>query len=192
MFQSTRPRGARRQYWRFRLQPCRVSIHAPRAGRDADHLSQVQRHRTFQSTRPVRGATQRRTQNSRPNRFQSTRPVRGATGRRGSLMCLPVFQSTRPVRGATTARNELCGFRIVSIHAPRAGRDDRLQMWNDATTAVSIHAPRAGRDCHAPDAPHRRATVSIHAPRAGRDHTMIGNELWCVEFQSTRPVRGAT
>jgi len=100
------------------------------------------------------------------------------------------FQSTRPARGATSliwfhGRN--C---IVSIHAPRTGRDcARSMAWvnrlmfqstrpaRGATTrlvnaiyrkAVSIHAPRTGRDLVC------RILlifwiVSIHAPRTGRD-----------------------
>ena len=33
------------------------------------------------------------------------------------------FQSTRPVRGATDCRREILQFADISIHAPRAGRD---------------------------------------------------------------------
>ena len=59
LFQSTRPmRGAtRHNAWRLFL--CKVSIHAPHAGRD--HLSMHRKGviRKFQSTRPMRGATER-------------------------------------------------------------------------------------------------------------------------------------
>ena len=58
----------------------RISIHAPRAGSDAEAgliLTQV---RKFQSTLPVRGATATRLWNrTRWRSFQSTLPVRGAT-----------------------------------------------------------------------------------------------------------------
>ena len=36
------------------------------------------------------------------------------------------FQSTRPVRGATFSRFRLVCLWIISIHAPRAGRDQNL------------------------------------------------------------------
>ena len=56
-----------------------------------------------------------------------------------------LFQSTRPVRGATSWQsNSIIGF-LISIHAPRAGRDPISTIAN-AVGVISIHAPRAGRD----------------------------------------------
>ena len=81
----------------------RVSIHAPRAGRDETGLRATATVTKFQSTRPVRGAT-----GSLPSfsvkwyAFQSTRPVRGATVQNAYQGFAKQFQSTRPVRGATT------------------------------------------------------------------------------------------
>ena len=191
-FQSTRPvRGA------TEILPClscddRVSIHAPRAGRDISGSDLRTRtrgfnprapcgarlglyiikylRRWFQSTRPVRGATTRKltmvadlpgfnprapcgarqnlpTLYEREAWFQSTRPVRGATEKYHGFLSRPSrFQSTRPVRGAT--------------HTP---------LPSDEQNIVSIHAPRAGRD-------------QEHHHQYGYD----------ILFQSTRPVRGAT
>ena len=144
-FQSTRPargatgsRGPRRH-------AVRVSIHAPRAGRDYAPTGDGPTAPGFNPRAP-RGARPSRTYSASAFvLFQSTRPARGAT---------PRARCRRPGGG-------------VSIHAPRAGRDT-----SPPATAkqgqVSIHAPRAGRDLSAacrnlpPD-------VSIHAPRAGRD-----------------------
>ncbi|WP_162141751.1 hypothetical protein, partial [Selenomonas artemidis] len=100
-----------------------VSIHAPRAGRDRGSLYLgVGRYK-----------------------FQSTRPVRGATPRHADLEHIVSFQSTRPVRGATRFNGPNQAFFLVSIHAPRAGRDDVL-LCCGFLRIVSIHAPRAGRD----------------------------------------------
>ena len=100
-----------------------ISIHAPRAGRDPA-IPQVEiKEDTFQSTRPVRGAT------------LSLSVVTAAT----------LFQSTRPVRGATPPRYYDKLYDVISIHAPRAGRDDP-QGHIAARVGISIHAPRAGRD----------------------------------------------
>ena len=78
-----------------------------------------------------------------------------------------MFQSTRPARGATPQQLVRGRRRLVSIHAPRAGRDADYQR-GPYSEQVSIHAPRAGRDgghrYH-----DRRGDVSIDAPRAGRD-----------------------
>ena len=72
----------------------------------------------------MRGATQAFLYNyERPTVFQSTRPVRGATNYLRYTDYEGVFQSTRPVRGATPASKSYVPFQVISIHAPRAGRD---------------------------------------------------------------------
>ena len=78
-----------------------------------------------------------------------------------------LFQSTRPVRGATAGVLQVPHIELISIHAPRAGRD--LVTHPDGLVAlISIHAPRAGRDDKLlVDLFHE--SISIHAPRAGRD-----------------------
>ena len=57
---------------------------------------------------------------------------------------------------------------------------------------ISIHAPRAGRDFQHLRGFQKLHSISIHAPRAGRDAGERGNGSEGYEFQSTRPVRGAT
>src|SRR5208337_4154356 len=79
---------------------------------------------------------------------------------------------------------------IVSIHAPRTGRD-KQKYRSRSTVAVSIHAPRTGRD-PAPLTLFATVAVSIHAPRTGRDMNYAAPCGDFTRFQSTRPVRGAT
>ena len=102
--------------------------------------------------------------------FQSTRPLRGATRYCAALILPSAFQSTRPLRGATTVKHGKIPLDDISIHAPLAGRD-HLQQQLVALVAhvISIHAPLAGRDI-----PPRRKPGALG------------------EFQSTRPLRGAT
>ncbi len=57
----------------------RISIHAPHAGRDTGDKLNVLVVDTFQSTRPMRGATKMRACIIPSTVFQSTRPMRGAT-----------------------------------------------------------------------------------------------------------------
>ena len=146
-----------------------ISIHPPRAGRD-QHFSQGQYAVTvFQSTRPVRGGT-----------FLYSEGIRGF-----------LFQSTRPVRGGTCPLCRPYPYGRISIHPPRAGRD-----WDDATPgdvyfSISIHPPRAGRDRGTTTTPYR-IVISIHPPRAGRDQAAAEADGRSVSFQSTRPVRGGT
>ena len=79
-FQSTRPaRGATAYQVIYADGTKKISIHAPREGRDVIKNLTDQVKELFQSTRPARGAT---FIGNLPNQklvFQSTRPARGAT-----------------------------------------------------------------------------------------------------------------
>ena len=72
------------------------------------------------------------------------------------------------MRGATTLDDLRGSGSLVSIHAPRVGRDD----FGDGARV--------------------NLGVSIHAPRVGRDLVKIDVVVGNTEFQSTRPVWGAT
>ena len=125
-FQSTRPvRGATQgglDYVGFEID---ISIHAPRAGRDP-FVSLTTRAVNHFNPRAPCGARQLKPEISgTAQKFQSTRPVRGATR--------AVFISLRIPA-------------LISIHAPRAGRDNRHGPVVHRIS-ISIHAPRAGRDC---------------------------------------------
>jgi len=101
-----------------------------------------------------------------------------------------MFQSTRPARGATGRHFPHQPAIIVSIHAPRAGRDGRIRA-RETVREVSIHAPRAGRDSRSAWWSPPRSCFNPRAPRGARLETV--NDLDCmVAFQSTRPARGAT
>ena len=146
--------------------------------------------------------------------FQSTRPVRGATDA-SQIDRLTVSVSIHAPRAGRDllAENLSRDALGVSIHAPRAGRDESRI---DEATGGSGFNPRAPcgarlrfrwqRSCGAcfnPRAPcgarrsHFRyllkcVHVSIHAPRAGRDIVLFPFFRATMKFQSTRPVRGAT
>ena len=146
----------------------------------------------FQSTRPVRGATSPAlTARATRSRFNPRAPC----GARRATVChdgrSDWFQSTRPVRGATTLKLQTLRATLVSIHAPRAGRDAHLVL-NRQPAQVSIHAPRAGRDGFARSATRGRQRFQSTRPvRGATGHRDYGNGAW-LWFQSTRPVRGAT
>ena len=168
-----------------------ISIHAPRVGRDPVRPSFTMTQadfnprapcgarpylgvpdwdiKKFQSTRPVWGATAGGHEQRRLYAFQSTRPVWGATTAfSGKNVAMRIFQSTRPVWGATRALPRLCLGGLISIHAPRVGRDYEYCVQNV------------------------RAVISIHAPRVGRDGRTDNPHFTVLPFQSTRPVWGAT
>ena len=147
----------------------RVSIHAPREGCDVLSSVAVSPVSGFQSTHPVRGATETTGSSAgRCPRFQSTHPVRGATRDRAGHDVPGLFQSTHPVRGATVCLIEL-------------------------TSILEFQSTHPVRGATAPKpTPQPSTPVSIHAPREGCDvdgfHECPGFGL----FQSTHPVRGAT
>ena len=80
----------------------------------------------FQSTHPVRGATDSLHEIAAWWKFQSTHPVRGATVTDSVWIYLESFQSTHPVRGATLSMTEYGDQFAISIHAPREGCDGRM------------------------------------------------------------------
>ena len=86
-------------------------------------------------------------------------------------MCYNMLYHFNP-RAPCGARLEeeaaVCGRCIISIHAPRVGRDDK---WPFDMVVIDI---------------------SIHAPRVGRDTNRGIYRVYRFEFQSTRPVWGAT
>ena len=120
-----------------------------------------------------------------------------------------MFQSTRPVRGATGRYGKDFLSKLVSIHAPRAGRDSLLrtiprnaECFNPRAPCgarpsstfilgyhklVSIHAPRAGRDSEEADKLLTKEEVSIHAPRAGRDGRTVPTAASSRSFNPRAP-----
>ena len=79
VFQSTRPARGATMCSEGRWEEVKVSIHAPRTGRDYPVISNVRYQLQFQSTRPARGATLKELPELLSTKFQSTRPARGAT-----------------------------------------------------------------------------------------------------------------
>ena len=212
-FQSTRPaRGATHDGGRLR-RGVRVSIHAPRAGRDFGRSVGHLRQRCFNPRAP-RGARQDAVCNGTGWACFNPRAPRGARRKTASFpSAAESFQSTRPARGATQrSARFLASTRGFNPRAPRGARPasrrsirrpgafQSTRPARGATTSrsmppqiaqVSIHAPRAGRDT-----PPRRGTGAMQgfnprAPRGARPTSIADRETHAL-FQSTRPARGAT
>ena len=146
--------------------------------------------------------------------FQSTRPIRGATRGWGGSGGEIIFQSTRPIRGATQYITRL--GRGSSDFNPRAPYGARLEAFQAIGEAIVFQSTRPirGATClrcqyrhddndFNPRAPYgaRRITtgqtlnfgaISIHAPHTGRDPPVYRLSVHPHQFQSTRPIRGAT
>ena len=214
-FQSTRPlRGATNNIARM-ADNQQISIHAPLAGRDykaifgwrsvnnfnprapcgARRLAGLPRCSAgkFQSTRPLRGATQQKAYKKACNHISIHAPLAGRDVSRWMISesCSQIsihaplagcdrsnyltnyssiiFQSTHPLRGATTALFDRANLTDrISIHAPLAGCDGDLEK-SLRIKEISIHAPLAGRDDGPVELVDDPDNISIHAPLAGRD-----------------------
>ena len=145
----------------------------------------------FQSTRPVWGATPRRAKLwPRPKSFNPRAPC-GA--RPGWLSAFGTRLSFNP-RAPCGARRKLARIKatalLVSIHAPRVGRDEQPAVVMVPKSSFNPRAPCGARPGSAPSRPigfcfnprapcgarhensaglHAFMQVSIHAPRVGRD-----------------------
>ena len=79
------------------------------------------------------------------------------------------FQSTRPIRGATLCNKRLSNTtKDFNPRAPYGARRRGFAVWS------------------------RLLCISIHAPHTGRDGTAETAKAGTTQFQSTRPIRGAT
>ena len=95
--------------------------------------------------------------------------MRGATiWYRPLCPSLYLFQSTRPMRGATATF-----FKFPS------------------SAVISLHAPPAGRDCYIFPRPAQPCNFNPRAPCGARLQELV-KRVEALEFQSTRPMRGAT
>ena len=169
-----------------------ISIHAPRAGRDGEVHTAPVTYKAFQSTRPVRGATGMAADISVSGQFQSTRPVRGATLTFAKTLLTTTDFNPRAPCGARLLFWERGSEPLdISIHAPRAGRDEGDYGGPADYNYFNPRAPCGARHIHVPVLV-GKCTISIHAPRAGRDKGLSAQVKELKEFQSTRPVRGAT
>ena len=123
--------------------------------------------------------------------FQSTRPLRGATDWWWLSTAFSTFQSTRPLRGATLLVVGLTPRRRhFNPRAPCGARPARGPSRRGCRS-ISIHAPLAGRDRGSSPAMDGPLVFQSTRPLRGATLSPFGDGL-SSGFQSTRPLRGAT
>ena len=164
LFQSTRPRGARRRSSLLRSELGEVSIHAPARGATSTSGHSMRWLRKFQSTRP-RGA-------------RRDPPCRS----RGCACFNP-----RAREGRDHDRARLVDFGSVSIHAPARGATAQSSRSNSAVKFQSTR-PRGARPFLVDDITYY-FTFQSTRPRGARPADAHEPEPR-PQFQSTRP-RGA-
>ena len=167
----------------------------------------------FQSTRPVQGATHITPWCWWITIFQSTRPVQGATVQIQRIVGAIYISIHAPRAGRD--RRSWRPTTTASYFNPRAPCRARLLVTQFTHTSLGFQSTRPVQGAtEVGHQLHHRTGISIHAPRAGRDLDIkIGRRVdynfnprapcrarqvsgfWLVavvEFQSTRPVQGAT
>ena len=187
-----------------------ISIHAPRAGCDGFDEHSPSKWSKFQSTHPVRGATNfyvfrcasaLRISIHAPRAgcdgtlpsyciirflFQSTHPVRGATVVLLIYSTCVIFQSTHPVRGATIGDVSQNTWTYISIHAPRAGCDRTRRFLRRVESDFNPRTPCGVRRAFSL-VWYRGYLISIHAPRAGCDGCFIVSGVHMENFNPRTP-----
>ena len=125
-----------------------ISIHAPRAGSDAQAMQDKMSALIFQSTLPVRGATVSWARKGADHDYFNPRSPCGE--RHDSLLAeaFPEF--------------------VISIHAPRAGSDEFKTYLRGEEVNFNPRSPCGERHGN-PLGSGEDADISIHAPRAGSD-----------------------
>ena len=154
----------------------RISIHAPLTGRDDQLTPGDTVCFGFQSTRPLRGATDHSVTiiGAEEYEFQSTRPLRGATNAVAMVITALPFQSTRPLRGATMRLNSLRSLRYhFNPRAPYGAR--RQRSISSLSKIIRFQSTRPLRGATIGSIGFSSiVSISIHAPLTGRD-LVIGN-----------------
>ena len=187
MFQSTRPRRARRGAGKESLLALEVSIHAPAKGATVRRAVREHCERQVSIHAPAKGATLTSQITCSPRVFQSTRPRRARPGRTMTSTSRWRFQSTRPRRARPSPVPDTDTLGRFNPRA-REGRD--VICSSEAVAATLFQSTRPRRARHIADGESGNCeVVSIHAPAKGATWQPMRPPASFSMFQSTRPRR---
>ena len=191
-----------------------ISIHAPHTGRDVDCPVPPDFWCSFQSTRPIRGATYLDSFVDIPESISIHAPHTGRDSiKKGTGLFILLFQSTRPIRGATFCRLS-CPLEQIHFNprAPYGARPVSGLMYTDSGTFQSTRPIRGATGSSSIQIRQRR-NFNPRAPYGARPCRVLcililahfnprapygARRVLCCRrgprqrFQSTRPIRGAT
>ncbi len=185
------PRMGRDEYIHPRVSLLVISIHAPRMGRDRKDLCDVKRGRHFNprapyGARPLGGADYQRLLLISIHAPRMGRDL----GYQHNLSPYQYFNPRAPYGARRLHCSRPTRARYFNPRAPYGARQIGVHK-KEKNHGISIHAPRMGRDvCTA--VVRQGQDISIHAPRMGRDLRQNSTKQKRRIFQSTRPVWGAT
>ena len=213
IFQSTHPVWGATSPYRYALMMAAISIHAPRVGCDSWRTAIFAGLNDFNPRTPCGVRLSAGRLSIGYSGFQSTHPVWGATNGRSQALHESQISIHAPRVGCDHGGVPNRPRQAISIHAPRVGCDRRTPVkvsWSvnfnprtpcgvrrrgrwtlTATLNFNPRTPcgvRRGRVLDGDD-PGR---ISIHAPRVGCDDSSDDAVKRRYIFQSTHPVWGAT
>ena len=140
-----------------------ISIHSPRMGRDAERHRDLRGHADFNPLSPHGERPARRRPGGGHEKFQSTLPAWGET----RIHVRPLLED------------------VISIHSPRMGRDQSRQAALPGPI-ISIHSPRMGRDAdHHPD--HRTERFQSTLPAWGETRPILRRPFFARYFNPLSP-----
>ena len=174
-------------------QRSQISIHAPRVGRDLSkyigHMSSI----NFNPRAPC-GARRRAWRSDRQRPAISIHAPRVGRDCDIIMSMIQTFYYFNP-RAPCGARRQMGRSSAANADFnPRApcGARPLAVVVSPVGQPISIHAPRVGRDLPCRVQARHPRRISIHAPRVGRDGHGSSRHCEMSQFQSTRPVWGAT
>ena len=187
------PRGRRPSWHGLPASRCHFYPRPPRGGRRWSSRTTT-RWRSFLSTSPARGTTNRCSRDRRHFEDFYPRPPRGGRPAPYPSCCIiSGFLSTSPARGTTSAvvRGMAPANEDISIHVPREGDDGRVQRLPPADGYFYPRPPRGGRPVLLLRLPQGLPQFLSTSPARGT--------TWCrwaacgtAIFLSTSPARGTT
>ncbi len=169
-----------------------ISIHAPRVGRDEAYTATIAADSDFNPRAPC-GARRESVYTWKNNsNFNPRAPCGARLIDEFIMQCEDAnFNPRAPCGARLLLLSGNDNFGVISIHAPRVGRDhighngditfkvfqSTRPVWGATPPLIlwcshrliSIHAPRVGRDHQDSDIIDPDIGISIHAPRVGRD-----------------------
>ncbi len=141
-FQSTLPRGERRDRQYIRCKGHFISIHAPaRGATEGTYLTAAEQNISIHA--PARGATTALKSSPILSLFQSTLPRGERLPIIGHIDDVMAISIHAPARGATASNQEDWRTKYISIHAPARGATS-FALCPRQPTKISIHAPARG------------------------------------------------
>ena len=123
-----------------------ISIHAPHAGRDGRPSSTTFFGRNFNPRAPCGARRRTRPRLSLDRTFQSTRPMRGATAGLHHLLIPWVISIHAPHAGRDCRLRHSAACCINFNPRAPCGARQRIRFGYPGRPLISIHAPHAGRD----------------------------------------------